>query len=264
MANPQTSDGFTRIANDILEALCHIRINGEARQVLDCIFRQTYGFNKTVEIITLGKISVMTGLRKSTIIKARKKLISMNLITQKGNDKYSFQKDFDVWKPLPKKEKLPKKETIVTQKGNLPLPKKEISTDEPKDMIKDMIKDIGDFSVFKITPEQTNLLNTGFEHYKDMRKKIKKPLTGYACRLAIKKLHRLSNGNVGVAINILNESIMGSWQGLFPLKTEKWTKPQKPEEDLSPEAQQTHMEIERIDKERKQKEQENGTDATIV
>lgn len=46
MANPQCENGFTKIANELMEALAKIRIPGEARQVLDVIFRQTYGWNK--------------------------------------------------------------------------------------------------------------------------------------------------------------------------------------------------------------------------
>ena len=34
MANPQTENGYTKIANEIMEALAHIRIPGEAMQVL--------------------------------------------------------------------------------------------------------------------------------------------------------------------------------------------------------------------------------------
>ena len=46
MANPQKENGYTSIANDIVEALAGIRIPGEARQCLDVILRKTYGWNK--------------------------------------------------------------------------------------------------------------------------------------------------------------------------------------------------------------------------
>lgn len=54
--------------------------------------------------------------------------------------------------------------------------------------------------------------------YLQMRKAIKKPMTPYAMKLAIEKLAELrAEGNDPVAV--LNESIMHSWQGLFPLKS---------------------------------------------
>ena len=69
-------------------------------------------------------------------------------------------------------------------------------------------------------------LDEAFCNYVIMRKFIKKPLTQYATELAIKRLGELAkNSYTGefdpdVAIQILNQSIMNSWQGLFPLKQE--------------------------------------------
>lgn len=57
-----------------------------------------------------------------------------------------------------------------------------------------------------------------------MRRQIKKPMTEKAIELAIKKLHELAAAPFGnsidndLAIQILNQSVMNSWQGLFPLK----------------------------------------------
>ncbi len=127
MASPQTEDGYTRIANELLEQLCRIRVNGEARQVLDCIFRKTYGYQKKEDAISLSQFTLSTGLKKPTIVKALAKLRSMNLITQKDNaiaNIYSINKDFSSWKPLPKKVTEPKKIIIVTQKDNNRNPKR--------------------------------------------------------------------------------------------------------------------------------------------
>ena len=129
MSSPQLENGYTKIANELLDALCRIRISGEARQVLDFIIRKTYGFNKKEDIIALSQICLGTGLKKSTTCKATNKLISMNMITKKDNalgNIYRFNKDFDSWKPLPKKITLPKKEMSVTKKGNNRYPKRDI------------------------------------------------------------------------------------------------------------------------------------------
>lgn len=61
-------------------------------------------------------------------------------------------------------------------------------------------------------------LNQAFIDYVDMRKKIKAPMTDRAIALAINKLADLSQGNNDKAIEILNQSIMNSWKGLFELK----------------------------------------------
>lgn len=68
------------------------------------------------------------------------------------------------------------------------------------------------------------LLNQAFLDYLKMRRQIKKPMTERAVELAIKKLEELSalpfSGGMDndLAVKILNQSVMNSWQGLFPLK----------------------------------------------
>lgn len=133
MANPQTSDGFTSIANEIMEALAKVRIPGEARQVLDFILRKTYGWQKKIDEIALSKFVEGTGLSRPHICNSIQKLLKMKLIiTEKGNENtsYGIQKDFEKWIPLPKKV------TIITEKGNESLLKKghtKESIEEKKD-----------------------------------------------------------------------------------------------------------------------------------
>lgn len=110
MSDPQLENGHIRIANELWEALVGIRIPGEARQVFDFIIRKTLGWGKKTDQIPLSQFCSATGLRKSAIIKARKKLLDMGLITvtQKVNAptlSYGIIKDFHKWKPLPKKKK---------------------------------------------------------------------------------------------------------------------------------------------------------------
>ena len=61
-------------------------------------------------------------------------------------------------------------------------------------------------------------LNKAFIDYMAMRKTIKKPMSDRAIELAMKKLETLSGGDNDKAIEILNQSVMNSWQGLFELK----------------------------------------------
>jgi len=59
---------------------------------------------------------------------------------------------------------------------------------------------------------------TTLQNFKKMRTKIKKPLTDYAEGLLIAKLDRLSGQDCSVAIEIMENSILGSYQGVFELK----------------------------------------------
>ncbi len=58
-------------------------------------------------------------------------------------------------------------------------------------------------------------LTKAWDEYLNMRKKIKKPLTPYGEELAKKRLADLSRGDIGLAIEILENSIVNSYQGLF-------------------------------------------------
>ena len=129
MANPQKENGYTAIANEIMDALCKIRIPGEERQILDCILRKTYGWHKCEDAISLSQFSLMTGIKNTHVIRAINGLLSKKVIsiTENGNCKakvYKFIKDYHVWRPLPKKVTFPKKVIGVPKKGNFEFPKK--------------------------------------------------------------------------------------------------------------------------------------------
>ena len=55
MANPQRENGHVDIANEIMDKLCRYRIPGEVRQVMDTVFRKTYGWNKKADRISLSQ-----------------------------------------------------------------------------------------------------------------------------------------------------------------------------------------------------------------
>ena len=65
------------------------------------------------------------------------------------------------------------------------------------------------------------LLDNTFKDYVKMRKAIKAPMTDRAITLAMNKLEELSGGDTALAVEIINQSILNSWKGLFPLKQER-------------------------------------------
>ena len=69
-------------------------------------------------------------------------------------------------------------------------------------------------------------LNNAILSFIDFRKKLKKPMTERAIELMINKLNEMSK-DINVQIEIINQSILNGWQGIFPLKQEQSTyKPQ--------------------------------------
>ena len=98
MASPQLKDGYMSIANEIMEALAQIRIPGEARQILDVILRKTYGWNKKEDEISLSQSKEKTGLLSPNIIRARNKLLIMNI--PKGDGWEKLCNCLELWQPL--------------------------------------------------------------------------------------------------------------------------------------------------------------------
>ena len=66
-------------------------------------------------------------------------------------------------------------------------------------------------------------LDKAFSDYVVARKQMKKPMTDHAIDLAKKKLNELSGGDNDMAVKIIEQSILGGWQGLFPLKKDQKT-----------------------------------------
>lgn len=122
MANPQKEDGYTPVANDIMEALAGIRISGEEWQCLCVILRKTYGWNKPTDSISLSQFVELTGIKKSNICRALNRLLSKKITTvikkDNGCTEYALQKDYEKWEPLSKKITLSKKIMPVIKKDN--------------------------------------------------------------------------------------------------------------------------------------------------
>ena len=68
--------------------------------------------------------------------------------------------------------------------------------------------------VFDTSPR----FNEALRDFEEMRKKIRKPLTDRAKVLLLEKLEQLAPADEEKQIQILNQSIMNCWQGVFELK----------------------------------------------
>jgi phage replication O-like protein O len=94
--NVQVENGYTRTANELMDALIRFRIPGEVRQVLDCIFRKTYGYNKKEATLSNLDIVLMTGLKKQNVSRALSKLITQKVVIKK-DDRLSVNKNYKEW-----------------------------------------------------------------------------------------------------------------------------------------------------------------------
>ena len=123
MAHPQLEDGYTEIANEILEALYRINLSPYESRVLWFIIRKTYGWHKKSDRIPLSQIAEGTEILIPHVSRALRSLISRQIITRIGNNRIGFQKDYAQWqvKKLPV-QAVPNQVMEVTSLGSLKLP----------------------------------------------------------------------------------------------------------------------------------------------
>lgn len=155
---PQLENGYTRIANELLEAVAKVNLPNEAMRVFLAIIRLTYGWNRKEAIIRNYELCEITGIKQQHIKRAISKLTNsyMVKVTSSGNKSYPsycINKNYEEWQTVTSSgNKLPRQVTKVTSSGNTELPRQVTDTplkplpdkgsSDPKD-IKD-IKDIKD------------------------------------------------------------------------------------------------------------------------
>lgn len=124
---PQLENGYTRLADELIEAFAHIRIPGEATQILWFVIRKTYGFNKKEDSISLSQFCLATGLKRPNVCRSINKLVALNIIIKKDTSnttRYQINKDFSTWQPIIKKDTVSKKIISSIKKDNEGVSKK--------------------------------------------------------------------------------------------------------------------------------------------
>lgn len=243
MASPQIEEGYTAIANEILEHLYCRYLPPNQWQILLCILRKTYGYHKKFDYITNSQIIESTHLGKTVVSRALKSLKDANIIFRDGKN-IGLQKDWEQWKKLAvqltkvscaanksyqSSQLSPSKKLADTQQKladtQLQLAeqltkvdcsanhkrKKETYT---KETIQKQYKGINGEINF-VLPEWIN--PELWFAFMEVRKAKKAPNTEYAKKLLVNEIKKLQE--FGANPNeIINQSILRGWTGVFPLK----------------------------------------------
>ncbi|HDL7113833.1 TPA: replication protein [Yersinia enterocolitica] len=91
-----TDDGYTRIANELLEAIAGADLTARQLKVMIAVIRKTYGYQKKLDRIADIQIADITGLSRQNVNKAKKELLSMNCLMIDGS-KIGPNKDLSEW-----------------------------------------------------------------------------------------------------------------------------------------------------------------------
>ena len=211
MASPQIENGYTRIANELLEQLSKTKIRSEALQLILAIIRKTYGFNKKKDMISTSQFMELTGLSRASVYRARRKLRDANMITIYTSDdsqirSYSIQKNYDKWKVSTKMNRgLKSVDRVSTKVIHNHLPQR-----HPQKKDKQYTKEI-------VLPTDLDIpeFRTAWDEWKTHRKEIRRKLTPLAMK---RQLNMLSEMGSEKAIQSINQSITNGWTGLFDPK----------------------------------------------
>ena len=170
-------------------------------------------FYSTVE--NVESRTSLTAYQQRKALEVLKDVGAIDVISKKGNPPKRYIKmNEDAILKLFNFQKL-KNLTFESEKTEL-LNVKKLNT---KKNISKKKKDEKDINILiEKTGFLTNEFATALNDFLEMRKKIRKPATDRAVALLLDKVVKLSNGNEGVAIQILNQSTVNSWLGVYPLK----------------------------------------------
>jgi phage replication O-like protein O len=98
---PQLEDGYTRIANEILEQVAHLRLNGTQFRLLLIVWRYTYGYGRKEAELSLSFLASAIGASRSQVDRELTDLIRRSVIeVVPGYGRrrlLRFNKDFSAW-----------------------------------------------------------------------------------------------------------------------------------------------------------------------
>lgn len=102
MASPQKENGFSGIANELLEKIYAFRFpSASPLQIWLFVLRKTYGFHKKTDIISLSQIVRGTKLTRQTVNVGLQWLVNACLLVKGGNNikgtVYGVNKDYEQW-----------------------------------------------------------------------------------------------------------------------------------------------------------------------
>ncbi|MDS0274520.1 replication protein [Klebsiella quasipneumoniae] len=226
-------DGFTRIANELLEAVMHAGLSQHQLLVFMAVMRKTYGFNKKSDWVSNEQISVLTGILPHKCSAAKSALVKRGILTQTGRV-IGINKAVSEWSSLPVKgtEKKPYlKKVTLPESGKKSLPEsgkayypnqvntKDKHTKDNKDNINNPPKSPRAVSFDASAVQLPDWLSAEiWSSWVAYRRDLKKPIKSQqTVTQAIKLLDRCRLNGYSPE-EIINQSIANGWQGLFEPK----------------------------------------------
>jgi phage replication O-like protein O len=158
VASPQVENGYTRLANDLYEALGRAPFNRREYKLLHAVVRDTYGWNRKMTKTPKLELFRRVGLRPEHGYTTLKDLLDRQVLVENEGG-VGLQKDFDRWRPkssaktvlVPKQHYsqsstsgVAKSALVTSAESALPNSRERpsgVASQTPKDTLKDISKD---------------------------------------------------------------------------------------------------------------------------
>ncbi|QXE02802.1 replication protein [Terribacillus sp. DMT04] len=120
MAKPQRENGYTGVANEIMQQIAKTNLNGTQFRLLIVIWRYTYGFQRkmypmSINFFVENTEAGRTQVRRELDVLIARKIVAVGETSVRGTRNIGFNKDYTTWlekepskgeiKLAPKKEK---------------------------------------------------------------------------------------------------------------------------------------------------------------
>ncbi|SFU93724.1 replication protein [Xenorhabdus koppenhoeferi] len=220
-------NGFTRLANELLEAVMLAGLSQHQLLVFLAISRKTYGFNKSLDWVSNEQLSKLTGILPHKCSAAKSELVKRNILITNGRQ-VGINKNISEWED---KNKVYPNQVNLPESGKKSLPKsgksdypnqvntKDNITKEKKDNNTPISPSPKKASKPKFDINQVSLPEwldpAVWEEWLEYRSAIKKPIkTPQTAKGQIKLLNECYDAGYSPS-EVIAASITNGWQGLF-------------------------------------------------
>lgn len=102
MASPQKENGYTAIANEILEKLVQTPILVSELKLVLFVIRKTYGYNKKEDIVSISQFVSGIKISRASVIRGLKSLVSAHILVKapildKQGNTWKLNKNWEEW-----------------------------------------------------------------------------------------------------------------------------------------------------------------------
>lgn len=135
-ASPQTKNGHTRIANELLEEVYRFPFTAPQLRVLMFVIRDSYGWQeKETRAYSMSKIAEATNLPRSSTGRAVMQLINLSVLNRLTGGALAPIKNYNAWgknPELPLEHTVPLVRRPTGETKTVPLARRKLSTGETK------------------------------------------------------------------------------------------------------------------------------------